>query len=757
MPQWVRERVDENAVKNIARLRGIEEVYRMLAGRLTTAGIPFVALKGITHSALFGGNPENRVQYDIDVFTPDETVFAARDLLMACGYEPIEGMEALPTDHLPALIRKTGWEWRGDFFDVEIPLRVELHFRFWNEALERLPAPGAAEFWSRRTVRHAAGTGLPMLNPADALGYAALHLLKHVLQGSAQAFQVYEIASMLDSQAECGAFWNHWRALHSPELRRLEAVAFRLAQAWFGCRTSPAIDEEIDQLPEATKIWFDRFGMSPAIRVFHANKDELWLHLSLLDAPRDRWSVVRRRLLPTRLPAFSHTAHIPKEQITVRQRVRQWRRWITYTASRVRHHMVSFPRTAASGALWWWLTNPFGEQFWVFLTAAIVFNFALFIFVLLYNLFLLDLGYREDFVGIVNSAMRAGSFAGTLPAAFLVHRLGLRDTLLFTIAATALAEILRAIAGARFPLAALAFASGAVFSIWAVLLAPLIAGAVDVKRRPAAFSVFFATMIAVGICGNWLGGRLPQWFHGRQTVLLGSAVLSALALLPAWRLKSRPLARAGTRVYPRGRFLVCFLISFAVWHLATGSFNPLNNVYFQRLGFRDSQIGSVFSVAQMFQIVALLVAPLLIRRFGLRNGIVAMIGATAAGLGALALQLPGAAAVAAYAAYMSFQWMSEPGLNTMLMDHVKERQRSGASALNYMVAFAAQAIAAFWSGRLIARLGYGTVLMGAALLACGAATLFRILLPLYPASAGEPLPEASAAAHLAHPTDQQRR
>ena len=77
---------------------------------------------------------------------------------------------------------------------------------------------------------------------------------------------------------------------------------------------------------------------------------------------------------------------------------------------------------------------------------------------------------------------------------------------------------------------------------------------------------------------------------------------------------------------------------------------------------------------------------------------------------------------------MSFQWMSEPGLNTLLMNHVGERERSGASALNHLVAFGAQTVAAFGAGALLAQFGYGAVLAGAAALALVAAVLFRVLL-----------------------------
>jgi len=123
-----------------------------------------------------------------------------------------------------------------------------------------------------------------------------------------------------------------------------------------------------------------------------------------------------------------------------------------------------------------------------------------------------------------------------------------------------------------------------------------------------------------------------------------------------------------------------------------------------------------------------LLAPLVFRRAGLVTGIVWMMAGATLGLGSLAAQPPGNAAALAYIAYMSFQWMSEPGLNTLLMNHVEERERGGASALTYMVAFSAQALAALAAGGLLARFGYGAVLAGAAAVAALAAGLFQLLL-----------------------------
>jgi hypothetical protein len=354
MPPAVRERVDSDAARNRIRVAGVVDLYRSLEARLCAAGLEFVALKGLTHAALFRPEWEQtRVQYDVDLYLPRQDAVRAQQELTAVGWEALEGMDAFPTDHLPALIRRTGWEWRGDFFDPEIPLAVELHFQFWNEQLERLPAPGVDEFWTRRTMRPVGGMALGMLSPPDALAYAALHLLKHLLSGSVKPFHVYEIASILDGLAGDDAFWCEWHRLHAPELRRLEAVTFRLAQEWFGGHMPAPAKDEIARLPDATAGWFEEFATAPVRSEFRPNKDELWLHLSLLSSRRDALSVARRKFLPATVPPLNEHAYIPESELTWRRRAVHLVRRIRYLNSRVRHHAMALPRAVLSGLRWW--------------------------------------------------------------------------------------------------------------------------------------------------------------------------------------------------------------------------------------------------------------------------------------------------------------------------------------------------------------------------------------------------------------------
>ncbi len=81
----------------------------------------------------------------------------------------------------------------------------------------------------------------------------------------------------------------------------------------------------------------------------------------------------------------------------------------------------------ATGAVEWF--GGLKSQYWTFFLTSAFFNFGLFIFFFLYNLYLLQLGFHENFLGLVSGVMTAGSLAGCIPAAAAVRRFGVRTDL----------------------------------------------------------------------------------------------------------------------------------------------------------------------------------------------------------------------------------------------------------------------------------------------------------------------------------------
>jgi len=315
VPEPVRRRLDQNWADNTKRLGRIQDQRAQITSRFTAAGVQFVELKGLTHSPHFVTDPRERVQYDFDFYCPAQDILRARDELLQMGYRPFHEASGSPMDHLPAMIREAGWRWRENYFDPDQPPSVDLHFRFWDAETERLAAPGVGRFWDRR-----AGSAL---DPADQLGYAALHALRHVLRGDLRLFHIYEIACFLEKRRDQPAFWSRWRDLHDRELRRLESLVFRLAEIYFGSTNPAPLDHP----------WFERYAWSPVESLFRGNKHELLLHLSLVPGRGDRWRILRRRLLPARVPAAAEAVHEPEN------RIRMWAGYCRFVARRFAYHV----------------------------------------------------------------------------------------------------------------------------------------------------------------------------------------------------------------------------------------------------------------------------------------------------------------------------------------------------------------------------------------------------------------------------------
>jgi len=104
------------------------------------------------------------------------------------------------------------------------------------------------------------------------------------------------------------------------------------------------------KLPATTQAWFAALATSPVCSVFDSNEDEFWLHWTLLDSRRDSGSITRRRLLPGSLPLRPRNNYFPETKRTWSQWLHPSAEYISYLLSRIVHHLLALPRTAASGA-----------------------------------------------------------------------------------------------------------------------------------------------------------------------------------------------------------------------------------------------------------------------------------------------------------------------------------------------------------------------------------------------------------------------
>jgi hypothetical protein len=322
LPSWLAEEIENRHANNAERRRRLFASYADVARALRTGGIEFVLLKGFTHEQSFDG--ATRVQYDLDLLTlPGETA-RARRVLECIGYAP-HGAKSLSEEHSRPLVRPSDWSWRGDYYDPDMPIPVELHSSVWSAERDRIHSSGMDAFWSRRGLIEVNGLEVPALADVDRLAFAALHALRHILRHDAKPAHVLELSRFLEAREGDRAFWDRWLELHPPDLRALQAVAFRFAHEWFGCKLPKAAAQLAP-----VEAWFNDFAWSPVANLAGPNKDTVWLHLALVRNWRDRVRVFCERMLPLRLP------HHEK------------------LSGRLRYHAGALAPALASGVRWWW-------------------------------------------------------------------------------------------------------------------------------------------------------------------------------------------------------------------------------------------------------------------------------------------------------------------------------------------------------------------------------------------------------------------
>jgi MFS family permease len=746
VPQWVGAKVDRYLADTALRFQKIETVYGRVAQEFKNAGVEHVVIKGFSLAPGFTDRPDLRPQGDIDLYCPPEVVHRAQDILSDLGFVPAPVMEGYILDHLPTMMPSAPWKPGPNLFDPEMPIGFELHHCFWNDALMHFRLAGVEEFWSRRTERQIDGFSFPTLYPADNLGYTTLNIFRDLARGLFPIEQVYGLARFLQTRANDSEFWQLWQDLHDPSLRRVEAIPFQLAQDWFGCEIPAAVQEEIERLLPTVHAWFRETSKSGLYPKFCQSIDGTWLHVLLLESLRDKLYVLgdvlsavgsKPQKAVAEVTAGAGTKSEPKRRV-----VDSIRRLITYPkwfVSRSVIRVAKFPSFFGLGFRLWLSSFNLGKGFWSFFAGSFFFDLGMFIFFVLYNLYLLDRGYKENVLGLVASASAIGGIVGAIPAGLFAQRFGLRKALLLCLTSVSAVFALRSIVTSENLLIALAFVGGMVITIWAVCISPAVAQLTNEKSRPLGFSSIFSSGIAVGILGGQAGGRLPGWIgsissnatpvHTKQIALLIACALTGLGAIPISRIKFSALPAKVRKIYPSRRFIGRYLAAMAVWTLAVGAFEPFFNAYFaQHFHMPLQEIGSLFSYAQLSQVLAIMASPILFRKVGVVDGIVYVQIAAAIALGALAMCTTASLAAVVYVGYTALQWMTEPGMMLLLMNRVAPEERTGASALSFLVMNIAGAFATALAGASFSKYGYPFVLMVVSIVGLVAAFIFRLML-----------------------------
>jgi MFS family permease len=390
----------------------------------------------------------------------------------------------------------------------------------------------------------------------------------------------------------------------------------------------------------------------------------------------------------------------------------------------------------------------FSPNAWLFLTSGLFAGLGSGVFSVIFNLYLLRLGYREDFIGQVASLGTLATGLLAIPAGLLADRIGRKRSLLWSSATNNLTIVGLCLVTNPLAIRACNFLNGATIALLFVSMAPFLMENSTPDERTHLFSANSAIMYFAMMVGNLLGGLLPglwgAWLGSEATSVLAyrCSLLVALALfflstLPLIALRTpRPgdggesttVALADLPQVRAGHKIAAFALALGLVGLGAGLFIPFFNVYFVKVqGATTAQVGFIFSMGQVLTGLATLAAPLLARRFGK----VYAVGLGQAGsvpfLILLAFVPNLGVATAAYWGRNVLMNMIQPVQSAFTMEVIPPQLRATVSSFTNTTWSVAWAASAAIGGELIIRAGYPPIFLIAAV----AYTLSTLLFVLY--------------------------
>ncbi|MCI0627338.1 MAG: nucleotidyltransferase family protein [Acidobacteria bacterium] len=355
LPQRVQERLARNERDHTARVMAMSSEFVEFNRLLQSRSIRYLTLKGLTYWPDFVDSIDHRVQYDHDFLVDPDDVQQTSQLFAELGYTPLESPGELAVDHLPTLVKKTGWAWKGNLYDPDIPRAVELHFQLWNSDFELIPIRFPMDVWTRAIQQSFQGKRVPTLCLQHTLLYGILHVFRHLLRNDLRLSHLYEISYFLETHVTDSAFWEDFaqQLQTCPQSLKAAATVLELARHCFGNCVPPRMDAMIrEHLPPAGALWIERFGKKEALHCFRKSKSALLLHLAFVGG--SRWKLLRRKWIPRHWPLPSFGVQVPEAACGAAFRLRQRIHYVIQIVKRAGFHVSELARFVFEFPSWQW-------------------------------------------------------------------------------------------------------------------------------------------------------------------------------------------------------------------------------------------------------------------------------------------------------------------------------------------------------------------------------------------------------------------
>ncbi|HET9015350.1 MAG TPA: MFS transporter [Thermomicrobiaceae bacterium] len=283
--------------------------------------------------------------------------------------------------------------------------------------------------------------------------------------------------------------------------------------------------------------------------------------------------------------------------------------------------------------------GSYSREVKLFLLYNLFSNIGIGVFTLIYNLYLVQLGYRADFIGTFNAVTTISMAAAALVMGPVILRFGTWRCITLGTVFYVLTSAALSVFPASWAILVFALLSGIGAAFVTVPLMPFIVEWARPEARGTVAALTFSLNSLSVTVGSLIGGWSPAILAAllavrvtdvptyRLTLLLGLAV-TAISLGPMWLMRQArdavppdmaPMISSVDSLTARRRVrrdVTAFILAGLLLSVGAGVILPFYNIFLESLGSPPGQIGMVFSLAGIVGAVFGLVAPVMSRRLG---------------------------------------------------------------------------------------------------------------------------------------------
>ncbi len=367
----------------------------------------------------------------------------------------------------------------------------------------------------------------------------------------------------------------------------------------------------------------------------------------------------------------------------------------------------------------------------LYLVFAIIVGISMGIYRLIFNFYILSLGFDEKLVGNLVTITSVTALVFALPMGYLADTIGRKSSLLISAVMVSFSIGMMVIWPVTFIFYAMNILSGIAQSLAAVSMAPFLMENSGERERTYLFSFSSGIQMVAASVGNWIGGYLPSWVANMRNVdplssqaygvsIMLVAIVLAIGIIPLILIKMPRIAHSERTVFAPFSYaaknpskLSKLVLPMLITSIGAGLIMPFMNVFF-RVQYHqpDQAIGGLFAWGSLAMGLGLLAAPPLADRFGKIQVVVITQGLSIPFLILLGFSPVFWASGLAYYVRVALMNMSSPVYQTFVMEQVEPSSRAMVASLVSMAWNFGWAISPTVSGSLQVKYGFGPPFLG---------------------------------------------